>query len=150
MTSHTVRKALAGFRWQGVDVLEYKAGDTPFRDVTRQVLFGDAAHAAQLRYFEIAANGYSTLERHRHTHAVMILRGAGRCLVGDAVFAVEPLDLVSVPPLTWHQFRADAQSPLGFLCMVDAQRDRPQMPTAAELQGLRKLPGVREFFESAD
>ena len=28
------------------------------------------------------AGGYSTLERHQHAHAVMILRGSGRVLVG--------------------------------------------------------------------
>jgi len=148
MNSRIVRKALAGFRWQDVDVLAYKADAAPFRDVTRQVLFGDAGQASQLRYFEVAPNGHTTLERHAHTHAVMILRGAGRCLVGDAVFAIETFDLVTVPPLTWHQFRASIESPLGFLCIVDADRDRPQLPTPFELRQMRELPAIRAFLEA--
>jgi mannose-6-phosphate isomerase-like protein (cupin superfamily) len=147
MTTKTVRKALPGFRWQGIDCRAYRDGsDATFRDVTRQTLFDDPAHASQLRYFEVAANGWSTLERHRHAHAVMILRGRGRCLVGDEVFAVAPHDLVAVPPLAWHQFRAGAAEPLGFLCMVDAARDRPQLPTPDELARLRALPAIAAFL----
>ena len=74
------------FRWKDVDVLEYKNDESsPFKDVTRQVLFEHPNLACQWRYFEVAAGGYSTLERHGHLHAVMILRGRGRCLVGDQV-----------------------------------------------------------------
>ena len=70
------RDFLAGFRWQGVDRLAYKEeGSAPFKDITRQVLFADPALGCELRYFEMAAGGYSTLERHEHVHAVMIFRG---------------------------------------------------------------------------
>ena len=55
----------------GVDVLEYKRDrGAPFRDVTRQVLFDDPPLACQLRYFEVAPGGHTTLERHEHAHAV--------------------------------------------------------------------------------
>jgi hypothetical protein len=65
-------------RWDGVELLAYKAeGSAPFKDITRQVLFGDPRIAAELRYFEMAPGGHSTLERHEHMHAVMILRGRG-------------------------------------------------------------------------
>ena len=43
------------------------------------------ALACELRYFEMAPGGYSTLERHEHVHAVLILRGRGHCLVGAEV-----------------------------------------------------------------
>jgi hypothetical protein len=39
---------------------------------------------------------------------------------------------VTVDPLTWHQFRADAGCALGFLCLVSKRRDRPQLPTDEE------------------
>ncbi len=124
-----VRRHQGDFHWQGVDVLAYKQeGAAPFRDVTRQVLFGEAGLPAQLRYFEVAAGGWTTLERHQHVHAVMVIRGRGQCLVGDKAYELGPQDLVSVPPMTWHQFRAAADAPLGFLCMVPAERDRPQLP----------------------
>jgi mannose-6-phosphate isomerase-like protein (cupin superfamily) len=128
-----VRKHVGNFRWQDVDVLEYKQeGSAPFRDVTRQVLFESGGLPAQLRYFEVAPGGWTTLERHEHVHAVMVIRGRGQCLVGDKAYDIAPHDLVSVPPLAWHQFRAAPGEPLGFLCLVAAERDRPQLPGEAE------------------
>jgi mannose-6-phosphate isomerase-like protein (cupin superfamily) len=128
-SSPLVRRHRGDYHWQGVDVLAYKQeGSAPFRDVTRQVLFGDAGLPAQLRYFEVAPGGWTTLERHEHVHAVMVIRGKGQCLVGDRAYDLGEHDLVSVPPMTWHQFRAAGDQPLGFLCMVPAERDRPQLP----------------------
>jgi mannose-6-phosphate isomerase-like protein (cupin superfamily) len=129
-----VRKHSGDFHWQGVDVLAYKQdGAAPFRDVTRQVLFESADLPAQLRYFEVAPGGHTTLERHQHVHAVMVIRGRGRCLVGDRAYDIAEKDLVSVPPMTWHQFVAAGEEPLGFLCLVAAERDRPQLPDSAEV-----------------
>jgi quercetin dioxygenase-like cupin family protein len=143
----SVRHQTSPCRWEGVEVMAYKAeGSAPFKDITRQVLFDDPALACQLRYFEMAPAGYSTLERHEHTHAVLILRGRGRCLVGDRVIDVGPNDLVSIPPLTWHQFRADADEPLGFLCMVNHERDRPQLPEAGDLEALKRDPEIAAFI----
>lgn len=137
-----------GYRWDAVEVMAYKpagAGGAPFRDITRQVLFEDPALACQLRYFEIAPGGHSTLERHHHMHGVMVLRGQGRCLVGDAVFDLVERDLIEVPPMTWHQFRAGSDETLGFLCLVNADRDRPQLPDDAELARLCADPAVAAF-----
>jgi quercetin dioxygenase-like cupin family protein len=140
------RAAKDGFRWEGVAELAYKQeGSAPFRDISRQVLFEDPALGCQLRYFEMKPGGYSTLERHEHVHAVMILHGHGTCLIGDEVRAVKERDLVSIPPLTWHQFRAAPDTPMGFLCMVNAVRDKPQLPSAAELESLCADPRVAAF-----
>lgn len=135
------------FRWQDVDLLAYKETGSHFKSVTRQVLFGEELGLrSQLRYFEVEPDGYSTLERHQHAHGVMILRGCGRVLLGDRVEAVAERDLVSIPPMTWHQFRADAGEALGFLCMVNCERDRPQLPTEEDLVRLRAVPAVAEFI----
>ncbi len=148
--AHPVRRfdaAADGYGWEGVERLRYKQdAAAPFRDVTRQVLFARADMRGALRYFEVAPDGYSTLERHVHAHAVLVLRGAGVVLVGEAVHPIASFDLVSVPPLTWHQFRAAPDAPLGFLCMVDAERDRPQLPDAATLAQLRTVPALADFF----
>ena len=141
------RPQTGDLRWREVDVLEYKAeGSAPFRAVTRQVLFDDPALACQLRYFEMAPGGHTTLERHVHAHAVVIQRGAGACLIGDTVYRVAPFDLVHIPALTWHQFKADRAEPLGFLCMVNAERDRPQLPGPQDLARLRDRPEVAAFI----
>jgi quercetin dioxygenase-like cupin family protein len=149
MSAKPVRPQTAEGRWEGVEEMRYKVeGSAPFRDITRQVLFGDPALACELRYFEMAPGGYSTLERHEHAHAVMIQRGAGRVLVGDRVFDVREHDLVHIPALTWHQFRAPDDAVFGFLCMVNAERDRPQLPTAADLAALRRDPDVAAFIRT--
>ena len=129
-----VRKTDGTFRWEGVDVREYKQdGSAPFRDVTRQVLFEPEGLPAQLRYFEVAPGGWTTLERHQHVHAVMVIRGKGRALVGDEAHELNLHDLVTVPPMTWHQFHAGPDEPLGFLCLVATERDRPQLPSGDDI-----------------
>ena len=141
------RPQIDALRWRDVDVLAYKEeGSAPFRAVTRQVLFDDPALRCQLRYFEMAAGGHTTLERHEHAHAVVVQRGEGACLVGDTVYRVAPFDLVHIPAMTWHQFKADRGAPLGFLCMVNCERDRPQLPTAEDLARLRARPEIAAFI----
>jgi mannose-6-phosphate isomerase-like protein (cupin superfamily) len=135
------------FRWEGVEVRPYKNEGAHFSGVTRQVLFeGGDGLGCQLRYFEIAPGGWSSLERHHHAHAVMIVRGAARVLVGDRMVEAGTNDLVRVPPLTWHQFQAAGDTPLGFLCMVDCERDVPERPDAGALAGLRRDPAVAAFI----
>jgi S-methyl-1-thioxylulose 5-phosphate methylthiotransferase len=134
-----VRRHRGDFHWDGVDVLRYKQeGAAPFKDVTRQVLFDSADPPAQLRYFEVAPGGWTTLERHEHVHAVMVIRGSGQCLVGDGAYDIATNDLVTVPPMTWHQFRAAPGEALGFLCLVASARDRPQLPAAGEAEAIGK------------
>ncbi len=135
------------FRWDGVELRPYKDdGAAPFKAISRQELFAHPGLGCQLRYFEMAAGGYSTLERHEHVHAVVILRGRGHCLLADQVREVKPFDLVTIPAWTWHQFRATADEPLGFLCMVNAERDRPQLPDDQALAELRAQPEVAAFL----
>ncbi|WP_428492082.1 cupin domain-containing protein [Rhodopila sp.] len=144
----TFRPSRDGFRWDGVAHQPYKQdGGAPFKDVSRQVLFHEDGLACELRYFEVDGGGYSTLERHQHAHAVMVIRGHGECLVGGEIRSVKPLDLVSIASWTWHQFRASEHEPLGFLCMVNIARDRPQLPTEQEMAQLKALPGVGRFLE---
>jgi S-methyl-1-thioxylulose 5-phosphate methylthiotransferase len=141
------RPAREGFRWEAVAHQPYKQdGSAPFKDISRQVLFHDDNLGCELRYFEMDAGGYSTLERHEHAHAVMILRGHGECLLGEEVRAVKALDLVSIPSWTWHQFRATAGEPLGFLCMVNVLRDRPQLPNEEDLARMKTVPAVAQFL----
>jgi quercetin dioxygenase-like cupin family protein len=143
-----LRRAGPQFRWEGVEHRPYKEADSaPFKAISRQALFSDPHLLGELRYFEIEPGGYSTLERHEHMHAVLVLRGRGSCLVGRSVYALALHDLVSIAPLTWHQFRASAGEALGFLCLVNSERDRPQLPTAHDLAGLRADPEISAFLD---
>jgi len=144
---NTVIRHLDDFRWDGVPVLDYKEDGTHFKAISRQVLFaGGPKLGAELRYFEIAPGGHSTLERHDHIHSVMIIRGGGHCLVGDAIHPLRTNDLVYVPTMTWHQFRATGDQPLGFLCLVNVERDRPERPDDRAVAQLQALPQVGEFI----
>ena len=113
------------------------------------MLFSDPQMRSELRYFEVEPGGFSTLEKHEHVHAVLILRGGGHCLIGDKVERIAQNDLVSVPPWTWHQFRATGDEPLGFLCMVDAERDKPQLPSDEDLAQLKANPRIAAFLDGA-
>lgn len=143
----TLRRRRENFAWDGVERLPYKETDAAiFKGISRQILFSDARLAGELRYFEIEPGGYSTLERHEHLHGVMVIRGSGRCLLGDRIETIGPHDLVTIPSWTWHQFRAGADEPLGFLCLVDAQRDKPAQPTLEELARLKADPAIAAFL----
>jgi quercetin dioxygenase-like cupin family protein len=143
-------RRFADFRWEDTDVLAYKdEGSAPFKAITRQTLFRDPALKGELRYFEMAAGGYSTLERHEHMHAVLILRGEGECLIGDEVHKIATNDLVTIEPNTWHQFRATAGTPLGFLCMVNVDRDKPSLPSEQERKAMEADPKIAQFFNKS-
>jgi mannose-6-phosphate isomerase-like protein (cupin superfamily) len=140
------RETAEGYRWDDVPLLEYKPTGTHFKDITRQILFGEEAELpTELRYFEMAAGGHSTLEKHLHVHSVLILRGRGQVLVGEAITDIGAFDLIYVPPLTWHQFHAAEDEPLGFLCLVMCDRDKPIRPDGHDLALLRAHPKVGAF-----
>lgn len=137
------------FVWEGGEVLAYKEANGTFRAVTRQVL-ADAEHGqgTSLRYFEVGPGGWTTLEHHEHTHVVMPIRGSGRALVVDRVVPLAPHDVVFVPSWGWHQFRAAEDEPLGFLCSVPVDRDRPVLPAPDDLAALRRDPEVAAFIRT--
>lgn len=141
-----IRRYTGDGRWTDTALRPYKEEGSLFRNVTRQNLFDDPDLACQWRYFEVGAGGHSTLERHQHVHAVMVARGRGRVLLGDRIDDIGPFDLIHIPANTWHQFRAGNDEPLGFLCLVNHHRDRPELPDAGDLERLRKAPDVAAFI----
>jgi quercetin dioxygenase-like cupin family protein len=117
-----------GFSWEGVPVREYKQQAEHHCGVVRTTLVGAGGErtAFQVRYFEIAPGGYSSFEHHEHEHAVVVLRGRGVVQLGEQLHEIGYGDAVYVAPHEPHQFRnPSADEPLGFLCVVDAERDRP-------------------------
>ncbi|MCS7082206.1 MAG: cupin domain-containing protein [Bacteroidetes bacterium] len=141
-----IRRFEPNFRWSDVPVRAYKPEGTHYRAISRQTLLDNVAGLrCELRYFEIDPGGYSSLERHAHAHAVIVLRGRGRVLVGDRIYDVRPFDVLYIPPGHWHQFRADEEV-LGFLCLVDSERDRPELPTEQVLAELAQNPEIAAFI----
>src|SRR3989442_1045920 len=120
-----------GVPWGGGAPREDKTGEGPDPDGTPPTLLGGKTRREAVRflprYFEIPTRGYSTLERHQHPHAVVVIRGRGRVMLGDRSCDIAPFDCVYVSPGVAHQFRATGTEPLGFLCTVDRMRDRPEV-----------------------
>lgn len=116
------------FRWDGVSVAEYKKAADNWCGIIRMTLAGDRGEktAFQVRYFEMGPGGFSSGERHTHEHVVVVLRGRGQVLLGDATHEVGFGDVIYVAPHDAHQLRNPSDTePFGFLCVVDAERDVP-------------------------
>lgn len=119
------------FRWERVALEPYKlrsAGAGEFAGASRQVIAGNRGEpiAFELRYFELEPGGFTSLERHRHCHVIVGLRGRGRVTIGTREHRVAPFDAIYIAPNQPHQLRAAGGTPFGFLCIVDRERDRPR------------------------
>ena len=121
-----------GFTWEGVEKKDYKTETTNFKDISRFSLLGEGPDDHELnmqtRYFEIKPGGYSSLEFHRHPHSVVIIRGKGSVVLNNTVTSISVNDVVFISPETVHQFHADKNDYLGFICIVDRYRDKPAIP----------------------
>ncbi len=120
-----------GYRWDGIELEPYKlrahrGGE--FRGASRQVIVGARGEKTNfhLRYFELEPGGFTSLERHRHSHLVIGVRGRGEVRVGEERFTLAPRDAIYIGPDRPHQLRASGRGSFGFFCIVDAKRDKPR------------------------
>ena len=117
------------FTWKGVKDQTYKTGGDEWSNVVRRVLIGAHEESAKfhVRYFEIAAGGRSSLERHRHEHVVICVRGEGMVRVGKTKKKLGFMDTLYISADAVHQLANPFKKPFGFLCIVNAKRDRPKV-----------------------
>ena len=86
----------------------------------------DGTPSFAMRQFEVAPGGYTPRHSHPYEHEVFVLEGEGVVFEGDEPHRLAPGDVVLVRPNEVHQFRnTSATEAFGFLCIVDAVRDRP-------------------------
>jgi ribulose-bisphosphate carboxylase large chain len=120
-----------GFQWKGRESSPYKdAGDLAFRGVRRVELvgkFGEHTHC-DLRYFEVQPGGYTSREKHLHTHIIIGARGQAVLALGDQRLPFRQHDIAYIRPLEVHQLINESDESFGFYCIVDHDRDRPMKP----------------------
>jgi ribulose-bisphosphate carboxylase large chain len=117
------------YTWRGIHTEKYKKRGMEWADIIRRTLIGNHGETAKfhVRYFEIAPGGYSSLERHRHEHVIIGIRGKGICIAGKKKLTVCFLDTIYIDPNTPHQLKNMSEEPFGFLCIVNAKRDCPTL-----------------------
>jgi quercetin dioxygenase-like cupin family protein len=119
------------YLWTGVARQQYKDVASHWAGVSRTELLALPASAElpfHLRYFEIAAGGFSTREFHQHEHVVVVVRGQGTVDLAGTSHPLAVGDIVRVQSNQVHQFlHRGRREPFGFYCIVAADRDRPQV-----------------------
>lgn len=104
--------------WEGTLPQSYEAADVS--GVEAKVIIGpqDGEPNYYVRYFRVEPGGQTSLDQHEHDHGVFILHGRAQVSLGGETVELEPQDIVYVPGMEVHQFRAVGAEPLGFLCIV--------------------------------
>jgi len=110
------------FDWEDVGVESYDSPEVCGVSVRRLIGPAEGAPHFAVRYFEIRPGGSTSLDRHEHDHGVVVLRGKGEVLLGDELRGISHGDAIYVSPNEVHQFRSTGQGPLGFLCVIPAQK----------------------------
>jgi len=138
------------YGWDAVSRVAYKHQDecqTFYRVERQNIISSDDGVEFDVRYFECGSDGYTTLEKHQHTHIVMIARGHGRVIIGQNVYAAEPFDFFIIPEWHPHQLINAGEEPFGFFCTVNAQRDRFKLLPQEETERLKHNKGIKDVIK---
>lgn len=116
-----VRRADGEGGWQGCVPRAYASG------ARRHVLAGaaDGATQVELRVFEVPEGTPTALEAHAHEHAILLLAGRARVLLGDEEHEVAAGDHVFVAAWERHRLVALGPGPLRFVCTAPVGRRGP-------------------------
>lgn len=137
------------YHWDSVKRHQYKSDGGGFSKIHRYALLDERFPELNFhtRYFEIEPGGYSSLEYHRHPHSVVVIRGKGSVIIGNDIHQLSLHDIVFISPETIHQFHADKDEYLGFLCMVDRYRDKPVIPDSETVEKKIRNENVRSMMK---
>jgi len=115
--------------WPEREKTPYKTDQKlPHSNASRTELIGQNNEQTnfELRYFELQPNGFTSHERHQHTHVVIGVRGNGCLMIDDQQYPLGPNDIAYIPPNSAHQLSNQSQQAFGFYCLVDRYRDKPK------------------------
>ena len=71
-----------------------------------------------MRVFDVAPGGHTPFHRHDYEHEVLVLEGKGALKLEADERALEPGDVVWIPPGEMHQFGNAGNAPFFFMCMI--------------------------------
>lgn len=88
--------------------------------VTKRLLLGpqDGTPSFAMRMFEIQPGGHTSYHSHPFEHEVYILEGEGKFVTAEKTYILKEGMVIFVSPSVGHQFKADDNKKLRFLCMV--------------------------------
>lgn len=112
-------------KWLGIKSIPYKDKSENWAFIERFPLIMSNSIKFELRYFEIAPEGCSSLEYHNHAHVVICVKGKGKLRAGKKNRILKYLDIAYIAPNEIHQLLNPFKEPFGFLCIVDSERDKP-------------------------
>lgn len=141
------------FRWDEVKRLDYKDVSNKsgvmvtFNNISRQnIITKEDGVDFEVRLFECGVDGFSTLEKHQHTHIVMIARGVGKVIIGENIYDAKPFDYFIIPEWSPHQLINTGEEPFAFFCTVNAARDNFILLTKEEIDILRKNKNIDKWI----
>ncbi|MFO8006344.1 MAG: cupin domain-containing protein [Candidatus Brocadiia bacterium] len=82
---------------------------------------GDGAPNFYMRRFELEPGGKTPRHAHDWEHEVYVLEGEGSVHGAGGEEKFRPGDVVYMPPGEEHYFKADADQPVAFLCLIPTE-----------------------------
>ena len=142
------------FRWDTIPLIDYKetggksGTQVTFKNISRQnIITKEDGTSFEVRLFECGPEGFSTLEKHQHTHIVMIARGEGKIIIGDGIYDAKPFDFFIIPEWHPHQLINIKEEPFSFFCTVNAQRDSFKLLSIEEISRLRENKEIAKWIK---
>lgn len=95
------------------------------KDASMALMVGrdDGAPNFAMRQFVVEAGGNTPRHSHDYEHEVFVVSGRGTIFLDGKEQPVRSGDAIYVPADELHQFKAAADEPLRFLCMVPMSRN---------------------------
>jgi quercetin dioxygenase-like cupin family protein len=85
----------------------------------------DGAANFYMRMFVVDVDGNTPYHTHAFEHEIFVLEGSGKIVLKESAKAMNPYDVIYVPPNIEHQFVNIGDKPLVFLCLVPNEQKQP-------------------------
>ena len=111
-------------KWEGARSRVYHSDDVA--SVTETWLVGktEGAENFAMRFYQVGPGGNSRREQHPYDHGILVLHGEGEVLLGNNTYTISQGDVIYIPPDLEHQLINRGSTPLGFLCIIPAKREK--------------------------